>query len=253
MFALPAAIRDSDPAPVFEALRRYGPELAALGDPKANRTGFFYDNGYFPSPDAQVLYCMVRTHRPGLIVEIGSGNSTRVARQAIIDGAPDGRIMSIDPLPRVEVAALADRVERRPVQEVDADELVRLLEPGSILFIDSSHELEAGGDLPYLFLDVLPRLAPGVLVHVHDVFLPYEYPREWVVDLRWRFDEQYLLQAILAFGGGFEVLWAGHYLQRTRPDFAAHFPQAKLERAGSFWMRSSARASRSPGRSGSPG
>lgn len=238
MFPLPVAILDSDPEPVFAALRRHAPELAALGDGKANRTGFSYENGYFPSPDAQVLYCMVRMYRPALVVEVGSGNSTRVARQAVLDGGLATRIMSIDPLPRVDVAALADRVERRPVEEFDAGELARMLEPGSILFIDSSHELAAGGDLPHLFLDVLPRLGPGVLVHVHDIFLPYEYPREWVADLRWRFDEQYLLQAMLEFGGRFEVLWAGHYLQRTRPDFAGFFPQARLERSGSFWMRS---------------
>ena len=228
---------------MFAALRRHAAELAALGDPKANRTGFSYDNGYFPSPDAQVLYCMVRTHRPGVVVEVGSGNSTRVARQAILDGSLASRIVSIDPLPRVDVASLADRVERRRVEELDPGELARMLEPGSMLFIDSSHELAAGSDLPYLFLDVLPRLGPGVLVHVHDIFLPYEYPREWVVDLRWKFDEQYLLQAMLASGGAYEVLWAGHYLQRTRADFASHFPQARLERGGSFWMRSSGRRS----------
>lgn len=238
VFRLPAAIAASDPEPVFEALRRHSRELAALGEPKSNRTGFFYDNGYFPSPDAQVLYCMIRMHRPGVVVEVGSGNSTRVARQAILDGGLASRIVSIDPSPRVDVAALADRVERRRVEELGAGDLVGMLEPGSMLFIDSSHELSAGGDLPYLFLDVLPRLGPGVLVHVHDIFLPYEYPREWAVDLRWSFDEQYLLQAILDFGGAFDVLWAGHHLQRTRPDFAAHFPQAKLERGGSFWMRS---------------
>jgi hypothetical protein len=241
VFPLLPAMRDSRPQPVFDALRRFAAPLEGLGDPRAGATGYSYDNGFFPSPDAQVLYSFVRMHRPPTVVEIGSGNSTRVTRQAALDAGLDCEIVCVDPSPRVDVEPLASRIERRPVEELDPEWLLGSLAPGCMLFIDSSHELMAGGDLPYLYLHVLPRLASGVLVHIHDIFLPYEYPREWLLEQRWRFDEQYLVQAMLGFGARFEVLWAGHYLQRTRADFARYFPQAPLSTGSSLWLKCASR------------
>ena len=123
------------------------------------------------------------------------------------------------------------------VEELELSTLVALLQPGDFLFIDSSHEFTIGNDVVYLFLKLIPLLPAGVIIHVHDVFLPYDYPRAWIVDERKPWAEQYLVQALLWYSDCFEVLWAGHYLQRTRQDFAAHFPHATNIRAQSMWLR----------------
>ena len=88
-----------------------------------------------------------------------------------------------------------------------------------------------------LFLNILPRLKPGVLIHIHDIFLPYEYPREWIMQNRWPWNEQYLVQALLQGSEEYEVLWAGHYHQKTMPDFAKHFPLWQGKDASSLWLR----------------
>jgi hypothetical protein len=170
-------------------------------------------------------------------LEIGSGNSTRVMRQAIRDAGLHTRLVAVDPCPRVEIADFVDEQIAQPVERLPLERLAALLEPGALLFIDSSHEVKAGGDVPFLLLRLLPLLPPGVIVHIHDVFLPYEYPRRWVVEERYAWAEQYLVQAMLAYGERFEVLWAGQYAQRSTPDFAAHFPHATALSAQSLWLR----------------
>jgi hypothetical protein len=106
------------------------------------------------------------------------------------------------------------------------------------LFIDSSHTVKIGGDVNYLFLEVLPRLNPGVIVHVHDVFFPFEYRRDWVLDEFRFWTEQYLLQAFLTLNSDFEVLLGTYYLSRYHEDqLQAAFPNLGRWIGGSFWMR----------------
>jgi Methyltransferase domain len=136
---------------------------------------------------------MLVEFRPKRFVEVGSGYSTRFARRAIREHSMPTRITSIDPAPRAEIDQLCDSVIRRPLEEVDLcvfDEL----EPGDILFIDSSHRTFSNSDVTALFMDVLPRLRSGVVVHLHDIFWPYDYPPEWANRY---YSEQYLLGAYL--------------------------------------------------------
>src|ERR1044071_9524271 len=122
------------------------------------------------------------------------------------------------------------------VQEINL-EFFSQLESGDILFIDSSHTVKIGGDVNYLFLEILPRLKPGVIVHVHDIFLPFEYRRDWVMDEFRFWSEQYLLQAFLTFNSEFEVLLANRYLAyRYLEDLKAAFPNLTSWGGGSFWM-----------------
>src|SRR5262249_46442361 len=109
-----------------------------------------------------------------------------------------------------------------------------------ILFIDSSHVFRVDSDVRFLFLEVLPRLNPGVLIHIHDIFLPYDYPRDWIVKEHRFWNEQYLLHAFLLFNRAFEVLWAGSYMHTRHSDklkraFASYDPASVWP--GSFWMR----------------
>ena len=201
----------------------------------------------FGEVDAQVLYCMVRRCKPARVIEIGSGKSTRVTAQALLKNASEspGRapadFTAIEPNPAADLRAgipgLTRLLERR-AQDVPVETFAELRE-NDILFIDSSHVLAIGSDVQYEFLEIIPRLRPGVLVHVHDIFLPNEYPKRWVVDGRF-WDEQYLLQAFLAFNDRFEVLWAGHWMHLNHPEqlraaFRTYDPGQAAP--GSFWMR----------------
>lgn len=216
--------------------------LEATADP--NR--FHLLNGTFESVDAEVLYAMVRLHRPRKVVEIGSGNSTFLTAQALVEnaaaGAPPAELVAVEPYPWPRLKAGfpgLTRIVEKKIQDVPLEEFTSL-GGGDILFIDSSHVLKNGSDVQFEFLEVLPRLAKGVLVHLHDIFLPAEYPESWVKRDRRFWNEQYLLQAFLAFNSGFEVVWAGSWMHLTHPDrLAKAFPSydAKSVWPGSFWIR----------------
>jgi hypothetical protein len=201
--------------------------------PTANEQDFYFENGMFGGADALTLYCMIRHFRPQLILEVGSGFSTLIAsRAARMNGHT--RLLAIDPYPRPFLAGLPqlEKVIPSQVQKVGLDVFQQLTE-NDILFIDSSHIVQLGGDVNYLFLEVLPRLQPGVLVHVHDIFLPGEYQPEMFMAT-----EQYLLQAFLAFNTEFEVLFGGAYMERRHlAEVKAAFPNSPSWAGGSFWMR----------------
>jgi hypothetical protein len=132
----------------------------------------------------------------------------------------------------------------KKVQEIPLSTFAKL-ERNDVLFIDSSHVLTIGSDVRYEYLDILPRVKPGVLVHCHDIFLPAEYPKEWVLDDHRFWNEQYLLQAFLTFNNEFEVLWAGSYMHLKHPDLlAAAIPSYRQEKCypKSFWIRRKDRA-----------
>ena len=195
----------------------------------------------FGEVDGQVLYCMLRHFKPARMIEIGSGASTRVSAAALLRNGTACDFTAVEPYPSADIRTgfpgLTKLIEKR-VQDVPLETFTQL-EANDVLFIDSSHVLAIGSDVQYEFLEIIPRLKPGVLVHVHDIFLPAEYPKRWVVDGRF-WDEQYLLQAFLAFNHSFEVLWAGHWMHLNHPDqlraaFATYDPASAAP--GSFWMR----------------
>ncbi len=208
--------------------------LAALKDPARNQTGYRIGNGYYDSPDADALYLMIRRFRPERVIEVGCGNSTRVTRQAIIDGNLNTKITAIDPYPRADIAHVVDRFEQKRLEDVDPALFVEL-EAGDVLFIDSSHVLRMSNDVAHLFCRIIPALKPGVVIHVHDVFLPYEYPKRFFYDCP-GWGEQYMLHALLQ-SGAFSMLWPGYFLQRSRPDAVDSLPFLKDGRAQSLWVQ----------------
>ncbi len=179
--------------------------------PNGDQQEFYLDNGYFRSVDAEMLYSLIRARKPQRIIEIGSGFSTRLMARAIKEGNLNCRITSIDPSPRVGVNGFVSEHLQSVVEHLDPALIFDSLGEGDILFIDSSHQIVTGGDVPFLFLEVLPRLKRGVLVHIHDIFLPFEYPEEAVFP-RWMWAEQYLVHAFLAFNEVFEILWPARYM-----------------------------------------
>lgn len=226
-----------DPSRIFDEIARSETRFAEFAANRPDDSSFSLVNDYYTTPDAEVLYAMVALNRPSRIIEVGSGNSTKLFRHAITDRELTTRLISIDPDPRCEIAKYSDQVIRQRLEEITDPTLFSSLEPNDILFIDSSHEIKIGNDVVRLLLNVLPVLRSGVLIHLHDIFLPWDYPQRWIVDYRWNWTEQYLVQALLAENPKYEVLWPAYYLQRTMPGFVARFKQWRSIDASSLWLR----------------
>jgi len=218
--------------------------LAPTGDPHA----FHQNNQSFSYGCAAVLHAMIRTRRPRRVVEVGSGFSSRVISAALArnggQGAP-AEYTIIDPEPGPAIATLPSLTRLVPDRvELTAPERFEALGQDDLLFIDSSHMVKIGSDVNFLFLEVLPRLGPGVLVHVHDISLPGEYPEVYCTNPSFRvfWTEGYLLQAFLAFNSRFEVVLGMSWIMTDHLDaFRAAFPRWDASqspaRSGSFWMR----------------
>ncbi len=176
-----------------------------------NDQEFCLDNEYFRAVDAEVLYSVIRKYKPNHIVEVGSGFSTRLMARAIREGKLATTITSIDPAPRIAMAECVTEHVQSPVEHVARELLTESLAEGDLLFIDSSHSVISGGDVPFLFLEVLPRLRKRVWIHVHDIHLPFEYPAEYIT-AGWGWNEQYLVHAFLYHNDAFEILWPARYM-----------------------------------------
>lgn len=185
--------------------------------------------------DAAMLYAMVRSRRPKRIVEVGSGHSTRFIARAIRDGALSTQVTAIDPKPRADTSRLKVTQLRTVVQEADPA-IFATLEAGDILFIDSSHILMPGTDVDLLLNGVLPALPAGALVHVHDIFLPEDYPPNW----RWRgYNEQLGVLPLIA-GGAWQPLFASthaksHMAEHLGRSVIARLPKVEAP-ASSLWL-----------------
>jgi Methyltransferase domain len=235
-YPVPASFSNCNPEPVVIALKNNAQNLAKFHDIATAPEGYDPANPYFTTPDLEVLYVMLGMQKPRRWVEVGSGNSTIIARQAIKDFGLSTKIVSIDPSPRSDVKKLVDQQFLSRLEDTDLT-FFDGFEKDDVLFIDSSHELHVGNDVATLFLKVIPKLPSGVIIHIHDIFLPYEYPEKWIVEAQWTWNEQQLVQAMLYFSDRFEVLWPGHYLQKTRTDFTELFPNLGKNQAQSLWLR----------------
>ncbi|MGQ0677081.1 MAG: class I SAM-dependent methyltransferase [Rhodospirillales bacterium] len=196
-----------------------------------------WNQDWFARLDAAAAYVLVREIRPRTIVEVGSGHSTRFLARAVADGKLGARIVAIDPEPRADLGELKVEWRREAVQQTP-DALFAALGPGDMLFVDSSHVLMPGTDVDHLLSRVLPALAPGVLAHLHDIFLPDRYPREW----DWRgFNEQLGVLALLQ-GGACAPAFASRYaVTRMAQEFqacaAAGLPLPAGAFESSLWLR----------------
>jgi hypothetical protein len=200
---------------------------------------------------------MLRHYQPKQIIEIGSGYSTLVMIQALqrnlaesnqapSDHSQPPAIMCIDPYPREFIRQVCQGTSpgtptlvSEPL-EAQSWSLFEQLGENDVLFIDSSHVVRTGGDVNRIFLEILPRLHAGVLVHIHDIFLPEEYPEVWLKDLGRFWSEQYLLQAFLIGNRDYQVLWPGAYMRLEHGQLLEKaFPNFKCNRnwMGSFWLR----------------
>ncbi|MBA3963703.1 MAG: class I SAM-dependent methyltransferase [Chthoniobacterales bacterium] len=218
---------------------RYRQELSAIPrDREQANGGFYVNNGRFERLDPLIAYCMVRHFQPRRIIEVGGGYSTLLLSLAASKNG-ETSLTCIEPYPEDFLLTMSglEVLHKKKVQEMALSFFERL-EAGDLLFIDSSHVVRIGGDVNFLFQEILPRLKPGVIVHLHDIFLPYEYPKKWVMQRHYFWTEQYLLQAFFSFNTEFEILLTTCYLAAyCREELEAVFPNPPEPAGGSFWMR----------------
>ncbi len=222
----------------------------------ADRRRFTLANSGFGPGDAEIYYAMLRRFMPTRVFEIGCGNSTLVASLALQknrEAHPD-RVFEyiciephlpdyLRPPPEGVTKVIETGVQAVPLALFDQ------LEAGDFLFIDSTHVASIGSDVIYEYLEILPRLKPGVIIHIHDIFLPREYPERWAREQRFFWNEQYLLQAFLLHNEAYEIILPSHALYALRRDeMTGAFPSLAAERGytragpSSFWMRKRAPA-----------
>ena len=198
-------------------------------------------NGWLPGLDAAAIYGFLCLNNPCRYFEIGSGNSTKFARQAIKDSHLRTIITSFDPHPRAEVDTICDHIVRQSLEEVDLH-IFDELEAGDILFVDHSHRVFMNSDATVVFLEIVPRLKPGVLVEFHDIMLPFDYPLAWK---DWYYSEQYVLAAyLLAEGNKFDILLPNIFISSDPELSRILFPlwedprmQGVETHGASFWIR----------------
>lgn len=222
-------------AELLASMEAYAADFARIGGapPPQPRWG----QSWFPRLDAATAYSLIRRHAPKRIIEVGSGHSTRFIARAIADGGLETAVTAIDPAPRADLGSLPVTVIRKTLHAADT-EVFAALEAGDFLMIDSSHILMPGSDVDLLFGHVLPALPAGVLVQVHDVFLPDDYPAAW----DWRgYNEQQGVIPLLG-SGGWEVVFASHFAVSRMPDLVSKSAVGGLEKPeeaieSAFWLR----------------
>jgi predicted O-methyltransferase YrrM len=224
---------------LLERLIKYSVEYKDLTD--SNQFDIV-DQNEFKHLDSALYYALIRHFKPKTIIEVGAGNSTQIASLACMKNA-SGEILAIERDPKDFLkngSLVAVSLIQKSVQEVPVD-VFKQLEENDILFIDSSHVCKIGSDVNYLFLEVLPQLKKGVLIHIHDIFLPLSYPRSWVEELDLFWNEQYMLHAFLIGNRDFEVLISNNYMVTKHPKKIARlFDQDNKYNGlagGSFWMK----------------
>ena len=204
------------------------------------------EGAWYRHSDSVFLYCMMRCFKPEHIIEVGSGYSSLV----MLDTSElylnnNVRCTFIEPFPQRLLENLREDDKKAhtfisgKVQSVDL-EIFQILDKNDILFIDSSHVSKVGSDVNYLLFEVLPSLKPGVLIHIHDIFYPFEMPVQWVLEKHWFWNENYLLHAFLMNNRNYEIVAFNTYLQKLMPEwFRKEMPECLVrpESSGSIWIR----------------
>lgn len=217
----------------------FNQELELFPIDKKNDLEYYYKNGSFESGDGEYLYNIIRLKKPSTFVEIGSGFSTLIANSAIKKNNNGCKHICIEPYEVKWIARLDVQVIRKKVEEIEIG-IFTALQKDDILFIDSSHIIRPQGDVLLEYLEILPQLNPGVIIHVHDIFTPKDYLDEFVYTNHYMWNEQYLLEALLTNTNSFKIIGAINYLKNHYFDELADkcpiLKQQAYREPGSFWM-----------------
>jgi hypothetical protein len=218
-------------------------ELIAIPSVVTSALSFGYKNNAFEVGDAEYLYDIIRYCKPKKILEIGSGQSTLMAQLAIKknkqeDQSYDCEQICVEPFEQPWLEQIGVTVHRTKIEDLDTT-VVEELVANDILFIDSSHVIRPQGDVLFEYMNIIGRVQPGVLIHVHDIFTPCDYPEAWVLHDRRLWNEQYLLEAFLCFNKAFKIIGAVNWLWHNYSNRLAHACPMLLMNGGepgSFWF-----------------
>jgi len=209
---------------VEEIYHLFHEEYMALPLERTNDpTQYHLNNGSFGFMSGQMHYGMIRHFKPKKIIEVGSGYSTLVSLAALRKNAAEGHqcdFITIDPYPTSFITKDTPGIKQlliKKVEDIDVTFFDQLSE-NDILFIDSSHTVKLGGDVNFLILEALPRLKKGVIIHIHDIHFPYEYFKSYALENHLFWQEQYLVQAFLAYNKAFKILWCASYMHYKYPE-----------------------------------
>ena len=223
---------------------KYNDELLQIPVNKTKENEFFYENKIYYTGDAEYLYNIIRHFKPGKIIEIGSGHSTLMTINALRKNKSENidytcRHICIEPYEQPWLAELDIELIREKAENIDIS-FFQQLGPNDILFIDSSHIIRPQGDVLFEYLELIPSLNPGVIIHVHDIFSPKDYLTDWVMDHHLLWNEQYLLEAFLSCNPNFKIIGALNYLtHHYRKELAARCPifaNQPWREPGAFWF-----------------
>jgi hypothetical protein len=204
--------------------------------------GFFIRNSQFGWLDCRALFALLRHWRPRRMIEVGSGFSTLLAADVNRRYLGGGMTLTcIEPYPRPFLAAGVPGVSELVRERLELTDLGRFddLAAGDVVFIDSSHVAKTGSDVNTFYFEVLPRLAEGVRVHIHDIFLPDDYPPDWVIGENRSWNEQYVVRALLMDSSRYRPVFGCAYAQRRHPDLVAAalgFPPGQGFGGSSLWL-----------------
>ena len=235
-------LNEAEQMATLEGFKRFYAELP-FGDTKQPGMRYYYLNPYYSYSDGIILYSMIRSIKPKRLLEIGCGFSSCVTLDTN-DRFFDGKIECtfVDPNPERLYSLLGPQdvtryqIVPKRCQEVEMS-VYQALEAGDILFIDTSHISKVGSDVNHLFFEVLPRLAAGVIIHIHDIYFPFEYPPQWIYD-GLSFNEAYLLRAFLQYNPAFKITFWTSYLEELKDAFfAAEMPLCLKNKGNSLWLQ----------------
>lgn len=229
----------------------YADELRRIPITPSSSHTFGYENRMFEGGDSEFLYCVIRHFKPNRIIEVGAGQSTLMTSLALAANQVDDSDyqcdhLVVEPFENHWLEDVGVNVLRSKVEDCERS-LFESLRANDILFVDTSHVIRPQGDVLHLFLDVFGRVQDGVLIHVHDIFTPRDYPEEWLIRDQRLWNEQYLLEAFLSFNSDFEVIGAVNHLWHSYPDqflkACPMLPHLQRQDPGSFWFRRKSRGS----------
>jgi len=230
----------------FDLLRQFKDyyEESPFQDTKSDDLRYYYINPSYSYTDALTLYSMLRKYKPRRIIEIGSGYSSCVmldTAERFLGNAVD--FTFIEPYPELLYSLIKERDKKHSIlplrlQDVDS-EIFRSLDANDILFVDSTHVSKLGSDVNGIMFEILPTLKPGVLIHFHDIFWPFEYPADWIKK-GFAWNEAYMLRAFLEFNDSFEILFFASFLHNHHHAwFEENMPVWLKNSGGNIWLRRS--------------
>lgn len=233
-------LRTDEQIKLIESFSKFYAEMPFKANKQIN-IRYQFENGYYSYTDGIILYSVIRHFQPKKIVEVGSGFSSAVmldTNEIFFNNKI--KLTFIEPYPERLISLMKDsdmtstNIMESDVQSISLDHFSNL-ERGDILFIDSTHVVKTGSDVNYILFEILPSLQSGVLIHFHDVFFPFEYPKDWVYEGR-SWNEDYFLKAFLMYNDKFEIKIFSEYIHKHHKEAFRDMPLSYNNPGGNFWL-----------------